>query len=104
MSKHQAMNTAGVSSTSLKSVKPRSLLLKHEILSPECDIFRVCLPRRLFLRRLGRLMGFVLVMGAGHWWMRVEKLAVSALMVLVTLSVVIYALSQSIEGKILSNE
>jgi hypothetical protein len=49
-------------------------------------------------------MGFVLVMGAGHWWMRVEKLAVSALMVLVTLSVVIYALSQSIEGKILSNE
>lgn len=90
-------NSAGVSSSKLG--KPRLLLLKHEILSPECDLFRVCLPRRLFMRRLGRLMGFVLIMGLGHWWMKVGQLIVSLLMVLTSLFVIVHVLSKSIEGK-----
>ena len=96
----KAMNSSGGGISSSKVVKPRLLLLKHEILSPECDLFRVCLPRRLFMKRLGRLMGFVLVMGLGHWWIRVGQLIVSGLMILVSLLVIFYVLSKSIEGKI----
>lgn len=79
--------------------KQRSLLLKHEILSPECDLFRACLPRRLFVRRLGRLMALVVVMGVGHWWLRVRDVWVSLLMMVSTLFVVFFMLSRAIEGK-----
>ena len=96
----KAMNSSGGGISSSKVVKPRLLLLKHEILSPECDLFRVCLPRRLFMKRLGRLMGFVLAMGLGHWWMKAGQLIVTGLMVLVSLLVIFYVLSKSIEGKI----
>lgn len=88
------------SSSESKIIKPpRSLLLKHEILSPECDLFRVCLPRRLFAKRLGRIILFVLLVGVGHWWMKVEQLALTGLIIAVVLLIISFILSQAIEGK-----
>lgn len=77
---------------------PRSLLLKHEILSPECDLFRVCLPRRLFAKRMGRLIVMVFLVGLGHWWMNVEKLTLTGLIIALVLITVLVVLSQAIEG------
>lgn len=94
---HAPKQSAYMSSIS-PVVKQRSLLLKHEILSPECDLFRACLPRRLFLRRLGRLMTVVVGMGVGHWWFSVRKLWLSLLMIISTLFLIFFMLSQTIEG------
>lgn len=79
-------------------VKERTLLLKHEILSPECDLFRACLPRRIYFRRLGRLLGLFAVLVMGHWWFGVKKIKVDALMIVVGISIIFYMLSQTIEG------
>lgn len=88
-----------VTTPSLPAAKQRSLLFKHEILSPECDLFRACLPRRIYFRRLGRLLGLlVAALAVGHWWFGVKQITEGALMMAVMISIIFYMLSQTIEG------
>lgn len=100
MYNYTLMSSSSSSKVAVPVVKQRSLLLKHEILSPECDLFRACLPRRLFVKRLGRLMALVVVMVVGHWWFRVRDVWVSLLMIVSTLFIIFFMLSQAIEGKV----
>ena len=75
----------------------KSLLLKHEILSPECDLFRACLPRRVYVKRVGRMMAVVVGVGAGCWWWRVKEIVGGVLMI-ITILALIFMLSRVIEG------
>lgn len=93
--------------TSPSAILPRhrrnnTLILKHEILSEECDMFRAGLPRRLYMSRLLKLMGLVVMFVIVHYAMDVNRIEYSIGMVILLFLAVFIILFQTIEGKNLS--
>lgn len=85
----------------------KNLILKHEILSPECDLFKASTPRRLHVVLLGKAAALVLVgVLASFYALRwefgdeVERWAVglAGLMGVLCLTSVTVMLLQTIEG------
>lgn len=79
------------------SIFPRrrnNLILKHEILSEECDMFRSSLPRKIYANRLIQMIGILVGSGLIHYCYL--KLNV---FILISLAVgIIFVLQRTIEG------
>lgn len=103
-------NTSNTSLASHSSSHVRRLILKHEILSPECDLFKASTPRRrhfssliqVILIALTTILAGIYVVrsevceGAGNWWMK----WVVGLMVVISFTSITIMLLQTIEGNI----
>lgn len=75
-----------------------NLILKHEILSGECDVFRASLPRRVYATRLGRLTALVIVVAVLIQITGNISTPLSAGTMAILVVTVIAVLSRTIEG------
>lgn len=103
--KNPSTSITSLSSHSNSSSHVRRLILKHEILSPECDLFKASTPRR---RHFSSLIQIILIAlttilagiyavrkGEGNWWVKWTV----GLMGFVSFTSIIIMLLQTIEGK-----
>ena len=78
--------------------RPSNLILKHEILSEECDMFRATLPRRKYVNRLIRLICLVVIASLIHFLVEVGSIWISLSIITGLLSFITIFLLQTIEG------
>lgn len=104
-------NSNNSSTSSLNGhARRKNLILKHEILSPECDLFKASTPRRLHFTLLARAAVIVLVGVVGsfyvlrkefgekfeeEWWWGVALVSLIGFLCFISVTVM---LLQTIEG------
>ena len=89
------------------NVRRKNLILKHEILSPECDLFKASTPRRLHFVLIARAIIIVLIGVFGSIYVlksefgREDSLGITLMGVIGVLcfTTVIVMLLQTIEGR-----
>jgi hypothetical protein len=111
-SKPNQMNNNN-NNNSISNVKRKNIILKHEILSPECDLFKASIPRRLRFILLFKILIITIFGVLGTFYVRrrdfngnEEDIGIGIGMALCTVIVfscstsIIAMLLQIIEGKI----
>ena len=104
------LNTANSSTSSITSnsnARRKNLILKHEILSPECDLFKASTPRRRHFISIAKIIGTVLLTILGSFYVLKNNLGKEKIWItwivgflgFISFTTITLMLLQTIEGK-----